>query len=161
ESVMQAALKGSGEIAFTIVSMTTSLLAAFIPVLFMGGVVGRLFHEFAMTMGIAVVISSIVSLTLTPMMCSRVLRGNNKGSHKDMRGAWFRLVIRGYTRGLDWVLAHRFITLLFTFATLAVTVYVAIIVPKGFFPTEDTGLIRGITEGSEDSSFRAMNNLQK
>lgn len=161
ESVMQAALKGSGEIAFTIISMTTSLLAAFIPVLFMGGVVGRLFHEFAMVMGIAVVLSSIVSLTLTPMMCSRVLRSNSEGEAKEMSGPIFRRVLSGYEKGLDWCLEHRFSIFLLTMVTLAATIYIAAVVPKGFFPIEDTGLITGITESSEDSSFQAMQDRQK
>ncbi len=160
---LEAAVKGAGEIGFTIVSISLSLIAVFIPLLMMGGIIGRLFREFAMTVSIAVAVSAVVSLTLTPMMCSRFLR-HDHGSH----GAAYRAVERMfdamlafYRRTLDVALRFRFITLLVFLATVALTVVLFIRIPKGFFPDQDTGLILSVTEGSEDISFTEMGRRQR
>jgi hydrophobe/amphiphile efflux-1 (HAE1) family protein len=154
---LDAALKGAGEIGFTIVSISFSLIAVFIPLLLMGGIVGRLFREFAVTVSIAVMVSAFISLTLTPMMCSRFLR------HQEGHGRLYRAVesvfvgmIRFYERTLDVALKFRFVTLMVFFGTMAVTAYLYIQIPKGFFPDQDNGLIFGITEGAQDISFDAM-----
>ena len=159
---MEAALKGAGEIGFTIISISLSLIAVFIPLLLMGGIVGRLFREFAMTVTIAVVISAIVSLTLTPMMCSRFLR------HKSSHGWLYRFIESGfdlmvafYRRTLDVALRHSFITLMVFFGTMALTVFLYIQIPKGFFPTQDTGVLIAISEGPQDVSFAQMVKLQE
>ena len=155
-----AALKGSKEIAFTILSITFSLAAVFIPVLLMSGVVGRVFHEFAVTITVAILVSGFVSLTLTPMLCARILsapkHGKGAGWFARASDAFVDGLLAGYRVSLDFVLRHRFITLLLTFATgyLAVSLYAGI--PKGFFPDEDTGFLRGITEAQSDTSFREM-----
>lgn len=157
---MEAALKGSREIGFTIVSISISLVAVFIPLLLMGGIVGRLFREFAMTVSIAVAVSVLVSLTLTPMLCARYLRRKDPGSHGRVYQAFeqgFQRMLRGYQRGLDWVLRHSFITLCSFIVTVAATVVLFIVIPKGFFPEQDTGFIFGLAETSQDSSFEAMN----
>ncbi|HTO83471.1 MAG TPA: multidrug efflux RND transporter permease subunit [Methylomirabilota bacterium] len=163
ERPMQAALTGGREIGFTIISMTLSLVAVFIPVLFMGGVVGRVFREFAVTITMAILISGFVSLTLTPMLCSRFLR-SEAGAHgwfyRTLEAA-FTAMLSAYRWALDWVLAHRRLTLGVTLITLAVTGYLYAAVPKGFFPTEDTGLLTATTEAAEDISFDAMVVLQK
>ncbi|MBV9539010.1 MAG: efflux RND transporter permease subunit, partial [Acidisphaera sp.] len=155
---MEAAIKGAGEIGFTIISISCSLIAVFIPLLLMGGIVGRLFREFAMTVTIAVVVSAFVSLTLTPMMCSRFL-SNHHGSH----GLLYRIIERFfdaligfYRRTLDIALRFQFVTLLIFFATLATTVYLFLVIPKGFFPEQDNGVVLGISEGAQDISFKAM-----
>ena len=158
ERPMDAALKGAAEIGFTIVSISLSLIAVFIPLLLMGGIVGRLFREFAMTVTIAVVVSMFVSLTLTPMMCSRFLRGH-QGGHNWLyriveRG--FDRVLAGYRRSLDLALRFQFITLMVFFATMAATTYLFITIPKGFFPEQDNGMLLGIAEGSQDISFAEM-----
>ncbi len=158
---MDAALKGAGEIGFTIVSISASLIAVFIPLLLMSGIVGRLFREFAVTVTIAVVVSAIVTLTLTPMMCSRFLH-HHHGKHGLFyriieRG--FELLIGGYRRTLDIVLKHQFITLVIFLATVSLTVYLYIIIPKGFFPEQDNGILMGISEGAQDVSFREMTRL--
>jgi len=162
---MEAAFKGSKEIGFTIISITLSLVAVFIPVLFMGGVVGRVFHEFAMTISMTILISGIVSLTLTPMLCSRVLRPLKHGAQQNIvlrvSEAAFEAMLRGYETTLKWVVGHRRSVLLFTFGTLAASVYLYQIVPKGFFPIEDTGFIFGSTEAGQDTSFEAMIERQK
>jgi HAE1 family hydrophobic/amphiphilic exporter-1 len=142
----EAALKGAREIGFTIVSITFSLIAVFIPVLLMGGMVGRVFREFAVTIAIAIIISGFVSLTLTPMLCARVLRGHHEGEKKQnivlrMFEAMFNGWLRAYEWSLDKVLKYKFVTLLLTFGTLVATVWLYIIIPKGFFPVEDTGFI--------------------
>ena len=159
---MDAAIKGAGEIGFTIISISASLIAVFIPLLLMGGIVGRLFREFAMTVSIAVVVSAIVSLTLTPMMCSRFLH-HDSGKH----GVFYRVIERGfelmlgfYRRTLDIVLRHQFITLMVFFITLGVTGYLYVVIPKGFFPEQDTGVLVGISEGAQDISFKEMNRVQ-
>ena len=155
---IDAALKGAGEIGFTIISISMSLIAVFIPLLLMGGIVGRLFREFAMTVTIAVVVSAFVSLTLTPMMCSRFLR-HEHGKHgllyRIIEG-FFDALIGGYRRTLDIALRHQFITLMVFFGTLAVTGYLYVTIPKGFFPEQDTGVLMGISEGAQDISFKAM-----
>ncbi len=162
---MEAAFKGSREIGFTIITITLSLVAVFIPVLFMGGVVGRVFHEFAVTISLTILISGIVSLTLTPMLCSRVLRPIKHGTEQNIllrtSEAAFEATLRGYERTLKWVVHHRRSTLAFTFATLFLSVYLYQVVPKGFFPIEDTGFIFASTEAGQDTSFAAMIERQK
>ena len=160
---MEAALKGAGEIGFTIVSISFSLIAVFIPLLLMGGIVGRLFREFAMTVTIAVVVSCVVSLTLTPMMCSRFLR-HDSGQH----GRFYRIIegfftalISGYRRTLDIALRHQFITLLVFLGTVSLTVVLYIYIPKGFFPPQDTGVVLGVSEGAQDVSFAEMSRIQQ
>ena len=160
----EAALKGSKEIAFTILSITFSLVAVFIPVLLMSGVVGRVFQEFAVTITVAILVSGFVSLTLTPMLCARILsapkHGKQAGWFARASDAFVDGLLAGYRVSLDFVLHHRFIVLLLTFATgyLALSLYVNI--PKGFFPDEDTGFLRGITEAQSDTSFREMSARQ-
>jgi multidrug efflux pump len=164
EKPLDASLRGSGEIGFTIVSLSVSLIAALIPLLFMGDIVGRLFREFAVTLSVTIVISAFVSLTLTPMMAARLLK-----EHKVQQpGRLFRAserafdaVISGYGRTLRVVLAHRWLTLGVAVATLAFTVLLYVIVPKGFFPVQDTGVILGISEGPQDISFDAMSERQQ
>ncbi len=155
----EAALKGAGEIGFTIISISLSLIAVFIPLLLMGGIVGRLFREFAMTVAITVVVSAVVSLTLTPMMCSRFL----KNHHGQKHGVLYRVVERffvalqnGYRRTLDVALRHQFVTLMVFFGTMALTGYLYVVIPKGFFPNQDTGVLVGITKAGQDVSFSEM-----
>jgi HAE1 family hydrophobic/amphiphilic exporter-1 len=160
-----AALKGAREIGFTIVSITFSLIAVFIPVLLMGGIVGRVFREFAVTIAVAIIVSGFVSLTLTPMLCARVLKAHDP-EHKEnfiLRGfeRIFAAWLRGYEWALDHVLAHKGIMLVVTLATLGGTVYLYSIVPKGFFPQEDTGFLTGTTEAATDTSFEAMSARQQ
>jgi HAE1 family hydrophobic/amphiphilic exporter-1 len=162
----EAALKGAREIGFTIISITFSLIAVFIPVLLMGGMVGRIFREFAVTISIAIVLSGFVSLTLTPMLCARVLRGHHEGEKRPnivlrIFEALFNGMLKAYEWTLDKVLAWRLVTLMITFATIAGTVWLYITVPKGFFPIEDTGFIIVVTEGATDSSFAAMVDRQR
>jgi len=160
----EAALKGSKQIGFTIVSLTVSLVAVLIPLLFMGGLIGRLFREFAVTLAIAIGVSAVLSLTLTAMMCAHVLKPH--GEEKPSRVARasehaFEWMIRKYEVGVDWVLRHQFLTLLVTLGTVALTAFLAIIIPKGFFPLQDTGLIVGVTEAGPDVSFSRMMGLQQ
>jgi hydrophobe/amphiphile efflux-1 (HAE1) family protein len=162
-SPMQAAIKGSSEIGFTIVSITLSLIAVFIPLFLMGGYVGLLFREFAITVSVSLVLSLLISLTLTPMMCSRLLKPET-GQH----GRVYQLFERGfdgllalYGRGLNIVLRHQFITLMVMLGTIVLTGYLYVIIPKGFFPQQDTGMITGITEASQDISFPAMAERQQ
>jgi hypothetical protein len=160
---MEASLKGAGEIGFTIISISFSLVAVFIPLLLMGGIVGRLFREFAMTITIAVMVSAFVSLTLTPMMCSRFLRhhtGTHGLAYRIIEG-FFDGLLAGYRYTLDIALRFRFVTLLVFLATLGTTVYLYISIPKGFFPTQDTGVVFGQTEGAQDISFDEMTKLQE
>ena len=156
----EAALKGAREIGFTIISITFSLIAVFIPVLLMGGIVGRVFREFAVTVSVAIVVSGFVSLTLTPMLCARVLRAHDPTKRPNVVlrvfEAMFDAWLRGYELALDWVLARKALMLLVTLATLGGTVYLYMIVPKGFFPQEDTGFLIGVTEAATDTSFEAM-----
>ena len=164
ESPLQAALKGSEQIAFTILSLSVSLVAVLIPLLFMSDVVGRLFREFAITLGVTIVISAIVSLTLTPMMCARLLKHKPEEKQKKLFVASQRIfddIIAFYGRTLKWVLAHQKVTLLVAVATLVFTVLLYIIIPKGFFPVQDTGLIIGISEAPQWSSFAAMAEKQQ
>jgi HAE1 family hydrophobic/amphiphilic exporter-1 len=161
----EAALKGAREIGFTILSITFSLIAVFIPVLLMGGIVGRVFREFAVTISVAIVVSGFVSLTLTPMLCARVLKAHDP-HHKPMFvlrafEAMFSSWLRAYEWTLDRVLAYKFMMLAVTLATLGITVWLYIIVPKGFFPQEDTGFLSGTTEAATDTSFAAMSERQK
>jgi hydrophobic/amphiphilic exporter-1 (mainly G- bacteria), HAE1 family len=159
DAPLEAALKGSREVGFTIVSMTISLIAVFIPVLLMSGVIGRLFREFAMTVGAAVIASGIISLTVTPMMCAKFLRRHGGEAHGSLyRGSErvFDWALEFYARGLRWVLRHQPLMLLAMLVTLAATVYCYAIIPKGFFPQEDTGLIIGVAEAAPDISFKAM-----
>jgi HAE1 family hydrophobic/amphiphilic exporter-1 len=156
---MAAALKGSREITFTIMSMTISLVAVFIPVFFMAGVVGRVFHEFAIVIGIAILVSGFVSLTLTPMLCSRFIRPHDRSEEGTLgrvleRG--FAVMLRGYELSLGWVLRHPRTMNVVTVLTIALTGYLFYAIPKGFFPIEDTGFIIGGTEAAEDISFAAM-----
>ena len=162
----EASLKGSREIGFTIISITFSLIAVFIPVLLMGGMVGRVFREFAVTIAVAIIVSGFVSLTLTPMLCARFLRGhqdNPKRPNIILRAfeKIFDGMLRAYEWSLDRVLAWRAVTLVFTLLTLVVTAWLYITIPKGFFPTEDTGFLIGVTEGATDSSFAAMVERQR
>jgi multidrug efflux pump len=158
EPPMQAALKGAGEIGFTIISLTVSLIAVLIPLLFMGDVVGRLFHEFAITLAVTIVISAVVSLTLVPMMCARLLKQQppEKARRKSRVQRVFDDVIRRYGVALDWVLDRQVLTLLVATATVALTAWLYIVIPKGFFPVQDTGVIQGITQASQSTSFDAM-----
>ncbi len=163
ERPMQAALKGAREIGFTVISLTLSLIAVFIPLLFMSGLVGRMFREFALTLTVAVVVSCIVSLTLTPMMCSRLLRHGDEGRPgwiaRFFNGA-MNLVVRGYRRSLLWVLRHERATLLVTLATLLMTIGLYLVVPKGFLPLQDTGLVTAVMEAGPEVSFAEMERLQ-
>src|SRR6266704_916573 len=156
----EAALKGAREIGFTIISITFSLIAVFIPVLLMGGIVGRVFREFAVTVSVAIIVSGFVSLPLTPMLCARVLRAHDttKKPNVVLRvfEAMFDSWLRAYEWALDWVLARKALMLVMTLATLGGTVYLYMIVPKGFFPQEDTGFLSGVTEAATDTSFEAM-----
>ena len=164
ESPLEAALKGAGQIGFTIVSLTVSLIAVLIPLLFMGDVVGRLFREFAVTLATTIVISAVVSLTLTPMMCSRILRHNPEAQQGRFYRASERVfdrLIAYYGRTLSFVLRFQTITLLVALATLVLTVVLYIYIPKGFFPTQDTGVIQGISQARQNISFEAMAQKQQ
>ena len=159
ETPLEAAIKGSDQIAFTIISLTVSLLAVLIPLLFMGDVVGRLFHEFAITLAVTIVISAIVSLTLVPMMCARLLKPHDPAHESRFnRGAerFTKATIAAYARALDWVLDRQGLTLLIATASVAATVFLAIIIPKGFFPVQDTGVIQGFSVASQSTSYGAM-----
>src|SRR5467141_2764115 len=162
-SPFEASLKGAGEIGFTIVSITLSLIAVFIPLFLMGGYVGLLFREFAITVSVALVLSLLISLTLTPMMCARLLKPESKE-----HGWLYRFFERGfdgllnlYEAGLKIVLRHRFITLMTMLGTIALTGYLYVLIPKGFFPQQDTGLIIGLSEAAQDISFQAMAERQQ
>jgi multidrug efflux pump len=159
QSPLQAALDGSREVGFTIVSMTLSLIAVFIPILLMGGVVGRLFREFAMTVSAAIVMSGIVSLTVTPMMCARFVRARGTetpNQFKQKAERTYERVLGFYDRTLTWVLGHQRMTLAVTMGMLAATIALYIAAPKGFFPQQDTGLIIGVAEAAPDISYKAM-----
>jgi len=156
----EAALKGAREIGFTIISITFSLIAVFIPVLLMGGMVGRVFREFAVTISVAIIVSGFVSLTLTPMLCARVLKGHEDHEKQNFVLAGFERLFdamkRAYEWSLDWVMRFKAIMLVLTIFTIAGTIWLYIIVPKGFFPTEDTGFLFGITEAKTDIGFESM-----
>ena len=164
DSPMQAAMKGAEQIGFTIISLTVSLIAVLIPLLFMGDVVGRLFREFAVTLAVTIILSAVVSLTLTPMMCARILRH----TPKEQQGRFYRAservferMIAFYGRTLKFVLGYQTITLLVAAATLVLTVVLYIVIPKGFFPTQDTGEIQGISQAPATISFAAMEQKQQ
>ncbi|MDO9048463.1 MAG: MdtB/MuxB family multidrug efflux RND transporter permease subunit [Methylobacter sp.] len=157
ESPLKAALKGSEQIGFTIISLTFSLVAVLIPLLFMSDVVGRLFREFAITLAVAILISAIVSLTLTPMMCAKLLHPKSEHADAEKPGDdWFDKLIAGYGRSLEWVMQRQALTLSVFFATAALTVALYVFIPKGFFPIQDTGIIQGFSEASQNVSFPAM-----
>src|SRR5262249_48310624 len=156
-----AALEGAKEIGFTVLSISLSLVAVFIPILFMGGIIGRLMREFAVTLSVAIGVSLLVSLTTTPMMCARLLRSENGGEvgrgrfyRESERG--FRRILNWYETTLTWVLRHQPAMLVVTLATIAFTVYLYFIVPKGFFPQQDTGRLIGIIQADQNTSFQAM-----
>jgi multidrug efflux pump len=164
ETPLAAALKGAGQIGFTIISLTVSLIAVLIPLLFMGDVVGRLFREFAVTLSVTILVSAVVSLTLTPMMCARILR-HRAAAHE---GWFYRATERGfeasiawYGKTLSWVLRHQTATLVVTVGTLVLTILLYIVAPKGFFPVQDTGVILAISEAPESVSFRALAERQQ
>jgi len=164
ESPLQAALKGAGQIGFTIVSLTVSLIAVLIPLLFMGDIVGRLFREFAVTLAVTILVSAVVSLTLTPMMSAKLLKARNP--EKESRfyrisENFYNRVIAFYGRTLQFVLRYQKITLLVTAGTLVLTLVLYVLVPKGFFPVQDTGVIMGISEGPQNTSFAAMAERQQ
>ncbi len=155
---LEAALKGSQQIGFTIISLTFSLIAVLIPLLFMGDVVGRLFREFSITLAVSILISAIVSLTLTPMMCAKLL---NSATEREMHNTFTAKIIEKYGKSLDWVLDRQGPTLLVALATLFLTVALYIFIPKGFFPIQDTGVIRGLVEAPQSISFPAMAKIQE
>jgi multidrug efflux pump len=164
DTPLQAALKGSEQIGFTIVSLTISLIAVLIPLLFMGDIVGRLFREFAITLAVTILVSAVVSLTLTPMMCSKLLRHTAESQQTRFYRASERVyerVIEFYGRTLQWVLRHQTETLLVAVATLILTIWLYVIAPKGFFPVQDTGIIQGISEAPPSTSFAAMSQRQQ
>jgi HAE1 family hydrophobic/amphiphilic exporter-1 len=161
----EAALKGAREIGFTIISITFSLIAVFIPVLLMGGIVGRVFREFAVTIAVAIIVSGFVSLTLTPMLCARVLKAHDETRKPNIVLRVFERMFESWLRAYEWaldgVLARKAMMLVVTLATLAGTIALYIVVPKGFFPQEDTGFLSGVTEAATDTSFEAMTVRQK
>jgi HAE1 family hydrophobic/amphiphilic exporter-1 len=165
ETPMQAAFKGARQISFTVISMSTSLVAVFIPLLFMGGLIGRLFHEFAVTVTLAILVSGVISLTLTPMLCSRFLRPESAyrkpGLFLRACEQSFNWLLGHYETGLRWVLCHHNFMLVVAFLTLVATVVLYRAVPKGFFPQQDTGIIMGTTDAAQDISFTAMKELQQ
>jgi hydrophobe/amphiphile efflux-1 (HAE1) family protein len=163
ERPFRAALRGAGQIGFTIISITFSLIAVFIPLFFMGGIIGRLFREFAVTVSVAVIASAFISLTLTPVLCSLFLkhqREQSPGWFNRAAEAFFNGMLRGYDRGLKWVLRHQFPTLLSTIALIVLTGYLYMIIPKGFFPQQDTGFIFGEVDTRQDSSFAQTNAMR-
>jgi multidrug efflux pump len=162
ETPLEAALKGAGQIGFTIISLTVSLIAVLIPLLFMQDVVGRLFREFAVTLAVTILISAVVSLTLVPMMCAKLLK-HRPHSENDASGSgrWFAAVVTWYGQRLTWVLDHQRLTMYVATATVAVTAILYVLIPKGFFPDQDTGLIQGVSEASESVSYAAMATRQQ
>jgi multidrug efflux pump len=161
DSPLEAALKGSGQIGFTIISLTVSLIAVLIPLLFMQDVVGRLFREFAITLAVTILISAVVSLTLVPMMCAKLLKPRSERPNALESGHWFAAVVEWYGGKLIWVLDHQRLTLLVATATLVVTALLYILIPKGFFPDQDTGLIQGVSEASQSISYAGMADRQQ
>ena len=163
ETPLEAALKGSKQIGFTVISLSVSLIAVFIPLLFMTGIVGRLFREFAVTLSVSVVVSAIVSLTLTPMMCARLLKADREEDHGRFYHATERMfqgMLDWYDVGLKWVIRHQFFTLMVAVGTLVATVWLYIIIPKGLLPQQDTGMILGVTDSAQSISFKAMSQRQ-
>jgi multidrug efflux pump len=164
EQPLEAALKGAKQIGFTVISLSFSLVAVFIPLIFMTGIVGRLFREFAITLSIAVMVSCVVSLTLTPMMCSRLLQAEDKQKHGRLfllTERFFKGMLDAYERGLQWVLRHQAFVLGVAVLTLVATVWLYVIIPKGLLPQQDTGLIMGITDAAQTISFKAMVERQR
>jgi multidrug efflux pump len=165
DAPFEAALKGAKQIGFTIVSLTVSLVAVLIPLLFMSGVIGRLFREFAVTLAVAIVVSAILSLTLTPMMCAYMLKHEKPLNQRPKLVQWSERGVEGmlnfYKRTLGWVIDHQRTTLIVTIATFALTVVLTILIPKGFFPQQDTGLLLGVTQAAPDVSFQKMMQLQQ
>jgi multidrug efflux pump len=164
ESPLEAALNGSGQIGFTIVSLTVSLIAVLIPLLFMGDIVGRLFREFAVTLAVTILVSAMVSLTLTPMMCAKLLKRHDPHHQSQFYKStenFYNRIIEFYGRTLKFVLKHQTITLLVTLGTLFLTLFLYVVVPKGFFPVQDTGVILGISEGPQNTSFTALAQSQQ
>jgi multidrug efflux pump len=164
EAPLAAALKGAEQIGFTIMSLTVSLIAVMIPLLFMGDITGRLFREFAITLSVTILISAVVSLTLTPMLCARLLKhtpASQQGRFYKVSERMFERTIAFYGRTLDWVLKHRNLTLIVAVATLVVTILLYVVVPKGFFPVQDTGEIQGVSEADQSVSFPEMARLQQ
>ena len=164
DTPLDAALKGAGQIGFTIVSLTVSLIAVLIPLLFMGDIVGRLFREFAVTLAVTILVSAGVSLSLTPMMCAKLLkhqREEDKGRFYKISEDYFNRIIAFYGRTVKWVLKHQTATLLVTFGTLVLTLVLYVVVPKGFFPVQDTGVILGVSEAPDSVSFDAMAQRQQ
>jgi multidrug efflux pump len=162
ESPMEAALKGAGQIGFTIISLTVSLIAVLIPLLFMQDVVGRLFREFAVTLAVTILISAVVSLTLVPMMCAKLLKHRPPNTHAQTEsGKWFTAVVDWYGQKLTWVLDHQKLTLWVALGTLVLTALLYVLIPKGFFPDQDTGLIQGVSEATESISYGAMAKRQQ
>jgi multidrug efflux pump len=162
EPPLEAALKGAGQIGFTIISLTVSLIAVLIPLLFMQDVVGRLFREFAVTLAVTILISAVVSLTLVPMMCAKLLKHRPEGGHSETEsGKWFTAVVDWYGRRLTWVLDRQALTLWVALGTLVLTALLYVLIPKGFFPDQDTGLIQGVSEATESVSYAAMADRQQ
>jgi multidrug efflux pump len=164
DSPLDAALKGAGQIGFTIVSLTVSLIAVLIPLLFMGDIVGRLFREFAVTLAVTILVSAGVSLSLTPMMCAKLLKHRGEGERGrfyEVTEDYYNRVIAFYGRTVKWVLKHQTATLMVTLATLILTLMLYVVVPKGFFPVQDTGVILGVSEAPDSVSFRAMAQRQQ
>jgi HAE1 family hydrophobic/amphiphilic exporter-1 len=164
EKPFEAALKGSAEIGFTIISISVSLVAVLIPLLMMSGIIGRLFREFSVTIAMTIFVSAVVSLTLTPMMASRFLKSRDQERHGrlyNLSERGFVALANGYERGVDFVLRHRFATLLTFIGTVIATVYLFVVIPKGFFPQQDTGILYGTTESGQDVSFPVMYRLQQ
>jgi multidrug efflux pump len=164
ESPMKAALKGAGQIGFTIISLTVSLVAVLIPLLFMREVVGRLFREFAVTLAVTILISAVVSLTLVPMLCAKLLKhqpAHDRADPEQSRPDWFQRMVNAYGRQLTWVLEHQRLTLYVATGTLVVTALLYVVIPKGFFPEQDTGLIQGVSEASQSVSYSAMAEKQQ
>src|SRR5947209_8110302 len=163
-SPLEAALRGSGQIGFTIISLTVSLIAVLIPLLFMGEIVGRLFREFAVTLAVTIIVSAVVSLTLTPMMSARLLKpmkGRKRSRLYEASENFYERVIAFYGRTLRWVLGHQTATLIVTVGTLVLTLFLYVVVPKGFFPVQDTGVILGISEAPQDVSFQSLTERQQ
>jgi hydrophobe/amphiphile efflux-1 (HAE1) family protein len=164
EPPLQAALKGARQIGFTVISISLSLIAVFIPLLFMGGLIGRLFHEFAVTLSVAILVSGVVSLTLTPMLCGRFLKSEDRHSQRGSIMQWsergFDAMHKFYERSLKWVLNHEYLMLIITVAVIVATIILYFIVPGGLFPQQDTGQMQGTTEAAQDISFAAMQEKQ-
>jgi multidrug efflux pump len=162
DAPLEAALKGAGQIGFTIISLTVSLIAVLIPLLFMQDVVGRLFREFAVTLAVTILISAVVSLTLVPMMCAKLLKQRPQGAHAAPEsGKWFTAVVEWYGRRLTWVLDHQRLTMWVATGTVILTALLYVLIPKGFFPDQDTGLIQGVSEATESVSYAAMAGRQQ